>query len=110
MALAFEGGKMKRFCLACVGFSLLCVAFSCGQQAFKQPANAAGVQPGSQWVHATMLSQDREPVQQNAKVLLNLNYVELVTADGVAVLPAILSGGNDSRCSQFQIDAADIPK
>jgi hypothetical protein len=100
MALAFECGKMKRFCLACVGFSLLCVAFSCGQQAFKQPANAAGVQPGSQWVHATT----NYIPEQKTKVLLNLNYVEFITSDGVAITPAMAGD------AKFQIDAADIPK
>jgi len=67
-------GKRNMFWSGCIGFSLLCVAFSCGQQAFKESTNAAGVPAGSQWVHATPIdtSSGKQPGE---KVLLNLNYV-----------------------------------
>ena len=57
---------MKRFCIACVGFSVLCLAFSCGQQAFKRDGGAAQVSgSGTLFVHATSIRFD-----SNARRLL----------------------------------------
>ena len=58
---------MKKFLIGCLGFSALCLAFSCGQQAGKQPANAAGAQAGSQWVHAVKVG---DPTNDNMSGLL----------------------------------------
>src|SRR5579862_5726304 len=102
---------MKKLFLACVGFSLLCLAFSCGQQAFKQPANAAGDgQAGSQWVHA----QPWDIINKSAggqKGLLNLQHVTFIQGDGMAIVPMpndkAVGGAGEAW---FKIEAADIPK
>lgn len=97
---------MKKLFLGCVGFSLLCVVFCCGQQAFKQPANAAGGVPaGSQWVHAVRHGQipgDSGPG------LLNLSHVTFISKQGnVALVPDMAGQGHHDL---YKIDAADIPK
>jgi hypothetical protein len=100
---------MKKFLIGCVGFSALCLALSCGQQAAKQAANAAGGQPGAaQWAHGAIYDG---PAQK--RCVVNLAHVTLITDDGVAVLPAAVSGGASSNGLErklVKIDAADIPK
>lgn len=97
---------MKNLFLGCVGFSLLCLAFSCGQQALKQPANAAGgVQAGSQWVHAVRVGQIPE---DSGPGLLNLSHVTFIFKQGNAALVPDMAG--QGHHDLYKIDAADIPK
>jgi hypothetical protein len=96
---------MKKFLIGCLGFSALCLAFSCGQQAGKQPANAAGAQAGSQWVHAVRVAQipgDSGPG------LLNLSHVTFIYKEGNVALVADMAG--QGHHDLYKIDAADIPK
>ena len=103
-----KGTEMKKFVLACVGFSLLCMVFACGQQAFKQPANAAAVGSGGQWVHATTY----DPLNHSlgTKGLLNLQHVTFIGSafglDNMASAGQNIGNGQE----MFQIDAADVPK
>jgi hypothetical protein len=110
---------MKRFCIACVGFSLLCLALSCGQQAFKRDSQAAQVSSGTLFVHATPVGFGPKGVVRidEANGLLNLSHVTFIGkmqgADNIAVVPHTyshsgVSGVGDSDF--YQIDAADVPK
>ena len=112
---------MKRFCIACVGFSLLCLALSCGQQAFKRDAQAAQVSGGPVYVHATPVGFGRQGVvPAGDKGLLNLSHVTFIGkiqgADNIAVVPHTYSHSSDfgwggtASADTYQIDAADVPK
>jgi hypothetical protein len=98
---------MKRFCIACVGFSMLCLAFSCGQQALKRDAQAAQASGGPVFVHAKCLRFDPNGTEPSgSKGLLNLSHVTFIGEDNIAFVATV-----DVRTPQtYQIDAADVPK
>jgi hypothetical protein len=99
---------MKRFCIACVGFSLLCLAFSCGQQALKPDVQAAQAASGTLFVHATPVGAGPKGMMPaGSKGLLNLSYVTFIDADNIAFVPSI---ANTQGSSTYQIDATDVPK
>ncbi len=106
---------MKRFCIACLGFSLLCLALSCGQQAFKRDAQAAPAASGTLFVHATPVMfgvKGLEPA--GSKGLLNLSHVTFIGnmqgADNIAVVQHTYSHNGGADADTYQIDAADVPK
>jgi hypothetical protein len=106
---------MKRFCIACVGFSLLCVAFSCGQQAFKRGAQANQVSSGTLFVHATPVMWDGKGMKPvGPKGLLNLSHVTFIGnvqgTDNITTVPHMYSNSSSVVDDTYQIDVADVPK
>ena len=104
---------MKRFYIACIGFSLLCLALACGQQALKRDAQAAQASGGPVFVHATCLRFEPSGASSpsGSKGLLNLSHVTFIGkvegADNIAFVPPT---GDMRGPSTYQIDAADVPK
>jgi hypothetical protein len=108
---------MKRFCIGCVGFSLLCLALSCGQQAFKRDAQANNNQlpSGTLFVHATPVAFGAKGLESaGPKGLLNLSHVTFIGnmqgADNIAVVQHTFSHNGGPDAETYQIDAADVPK
>ncbi len=100
---------MKRFCIACVGFSMLCLAFSCGQQALKRDAQASQASGCPVFVHATCIGGPFA----GSKGLLNLSHVTYIVSkvEGMGENIAMVPPTGDLRGpSEYQIDAADVPK
>ena len=106
---------MKRFCIGCVGFSLLCLALSCGQQAFKRDAQANPVSTGILFVHATPVTFGAKGLEPAAtKGLLNMSHVTFIGnvqgAENIAVVQHTFSHNGGGDADTYQIDAADVPK
>jgi hypothetical protein len=109
---------MKRLFTACLGFSLLCLALSCGQQALRRDAQAAQANASTVWVHAMAVeiagTGKTQPRPDEAKGLLNLSHVTFIgTVSGVpniAIVPHSYSHNGGGDVDYYQVDAGDVPK